>query len=83
MTSAITIAKDAKSANEKEIQDLREKNRNLEEENARLKVEVTQLRRDRRGSPILKDEPTSPKLQFESERRLSASILGKFITICC
>ena len=41
----------------------------------RLNVEVTQLRRDRRGSPVLKDEPVSPKSQFDAERRLSSSIL--------
>ena len=77
MTSAITIAKDAKTANESEIRELREKNRKMEEENARLNVEVAQLRRDRRGSPVLKDEPVSPKSQFEPERRLSSSILGE------
>lgn len=79
MTSAITIAKDAKNANESEIRELRERNRKLEEENARLNVEVAQLRRDRRGSPVLKDEPVSPKSQFETERRLSSSTVTSSI----
>ena len=90
MTSAITLAQDAKMAKENEIRDLqvetcifliiqvffKDKNRKLEEENARLNVEVSQLRRDRRGSPVLA-EPVSPKPQvFEPDRRLSTSLMS-------
>jgi len=76
MTSAITLAQDAKMAKENEIRDLQDKNRKLEEENARLNVEVSQLRRDRRGSPVLA-EPVSPKPQsFEPDRRLSTSLMS-------
>ncbi|CAG5107470.1 Oidioi.mRNA.OKI2018_I69.chr1.g3342.t1.cds [Oikopleura dioica] len=76
MTSAITLAQDAKIAKENEIRELQDKNRKLEEENARLTVEVSQLRRDRRGSPVLA-EPVSPKPQvFEPDRRLSTSLMA-------
>ena len=81
MTSAITIAKDAKKANETEINELRERNRKLEEENARLNVEVVQLRRDRRGSPVLKEtEPVSPKSSFEQEPRRQSFLSDEFRT---
>ena len=50
----------------------------MEEENARLNVEVVQLRRDRRGSPVLKEEPVSPKSSFEQEPRRQSFLSDDF-----